>query len=72
MSDATATGQQHPLKTLLRDLGILLFVLSGASYATDFLDHGYCSVGAHPAVHDPEGGLHHRDLHAHERGSGWR
>jgi caa(3)-type oxidase subunit IV len=38
MSDAT--GQQHPLK-LYFAIWILLFVLSGATYATDFLDHGY-------------------------------
>jgi cytochrome c oxidase subunit IV len=38
MSDAT--GQQHPLK-LYFVIWALLFALSGASYATDFLDHGY-------------------------------
>lgn len=35
-----AIGQQHPLK-LYFAIWILLFVLSGASYATDFLEHGY-------------------------------
>ena len=34
MSEATATGQQHPLK-LYFAIWILLFVLSAASYATD-------------------------------------
>ena len=44
MSEATATGQQHPLK-LYFAIWILLFVLSGASYATDFLDHGFVRWG---------------------------
>ena len=35
-----ATGQQHPLKIYFVIWG-LLFALSAASYATDFLDHGY-------------------------------
>ena len=34
------TGQQHPLKIYFWIWG-LLFVLSAASYATDFLEHGY-------------------------------
>ena len=39
-----ATGQQHPLK-LYFVIWALLFALSGASYATDFLDHGYFRWG---------------------------
>jgi caa(3)-type oxidase subunit IV len=35
-----AVGQQHPLKIYFVIWG-LLFVLSAASYATDFLEHGY-------------------------------
>ena len=35
-----ATGQQHPLKLYFVIWG-LLFAFSAASYATDFLDHGY-------------------------------
>ena len=35
-----ATGQQHPLKLYFWIWG-LLFVLSTASYFTDFLPHGY-------------------------------
>jgi len=35
-----ATGQQHPLKLYFVIWG-LLFALSTASYATDFLEHGY-------------------------------
>ncbi len=35
-----ATGQQHPLK-LYFIIWALLFALSAASYATDFLQHGY-------------------------------
>ena len=35
-----AIGQQHPLKIYFWIWG-LLFLLSGFSYATDFLDHGY-------------------------------
>jgi caa(3)-type oxidase subunit IV len=35
-----ATGQQHPLKLYFIIWG-LLFALSAASYATDFLEHGY-------------------------------
>lgn len=34
-----AEGQQHPLK-LYFVIWALLFLFSGASYATDFLDHG--------------------------------
>src|SRR5882672_6603533 len=34
-----AEGQQHPLKIYFIIWG-LLFLFSGASYATDFLDHG--------------------------------
>jgi cytochrome c oxidase subunit IV len=37
---ATAEGQQHPLSIYFWIWG-LLFVLSAASYATDFLPHGY-------------------------------
>ena len=37
---AEATGQQHPLKIYFYIWG-LLFALSAASYATDFLEHGY-------------------------------
>ena len=40
MADAHAIGQQHPLKIYFVVWG-LLFVLSAASYATDFLEHGY-------------------------------
>ena len=35
-----AEGQQHPLKIYFF-IWALLFVFSAASYATDFLDHGY-------------------------------
>ena len=35
-----AEGQQHPLKLYFWIWG-LLFLLSGFSYATDFLEHGY-------------------------------
>ena len=35
-----AIGQQHPLKIYFIIWG-LLFALSAASYATDFLEHGY-------------------------------
>src|SRR5688500_18386300 len=35
-----AIGQQHPLKIYFVIWG-LLFALSAASYATDFLEHGY-------------------------------
>ncbi|HVY65819.1 MAG TPA: cytochrome C oxidase subunit IV family protein [Gammaproteobacteria bacterium] len=37
---STATGQQHPLKIYFLVWG-LLFLFSAASYATDFLQHGY-------------------------------
>ncbi|HEY9182243.1 MAG TPA: cytochrome C oxidase subunit IV family protein [Gammaproteobacteria bacterium] len=37
---ATAEGQQHPLSIYFWIWG-LLFVFSAASYATDFLPHGY-------------------------------
>jgi len=37
---SAATGQQHPLKIYFVIWG-LLFALSAASYATDFLEHGY-------------------------------
>jgi cytochrome c oxidase subunit IV len=37
---SAATGQQHPLKVYFYVWG-LLFLFSGASYATDFLQHGY-------------------------------
>jgi cytochrome c oxidase subunit 4 len=37
---ATAEGQQHPLSIYFWIWG-LLFALSAASYATDFLPHGY-------------------------------
>ena len=41
MADAhAATGQQHPLKIYFLVWG-LLFLFSAASYATDFLPHGY-------------------------------
>lgn len=36
---ASAEGQQHPLK-IYYIMWIALFVLSGFSYATDFMDHG--------------------------------
>ena len=39
-----ATGQQHPLKLYFVIWG-LLFALSAASYATDFLEHGYVRWG---------------------------
>jgi cytochrome c oxidase subunit IV len=38
------TGQQHPLKIYFWIWG-LLFLFSGASYATDFLNHGYFRWG---------------------------
>ena len=38
---ASAEGQQHPLKIYYIMWGAL-FVLSGFSYATDFMDHGHC------------------------------
>ena len=41
---ATAEGQQHPLSIYFWIWG-LLFVLSAASYATDFLPHGYVRWG---------------------------
>jgi len=37
---SAATGQQHPLKIYFWIWG-LLFLFSAASYATDFLEHGY-------------------------------
>jgi cytochrome c oxidase subunit IV len=37
---AGATAQQHPLKIYFWIWG-LLFAFSAASYATDFLEHGY-------------------------------
>jgi len=37
---SATTGQQHPLKLYFWIWG-LLFMLSGASYATDFMQHGY-------------------------------
>ncbi len=37
---STATGQQHPLKIYFFVWG-LLFLFSAASYATDFMQHGY-------------------------------
>jgi cytochrome c oxidase subunit IV len=40
MADATAMGQQHPLKVYFYVWG-LLFLFSAFSYATDFLEHGY-------------------------------
>jgi cytochrome c oxidase subunit IV len=36
---SSAEGQQHPLKIYFI-IWALLFLFSGASYATDFLDHG--------------------------------
>jgi cytochrome c oxidase subunit IV len=36
---ASAEGQQHPLK-IYYIMWVALFVLSGFSYATDFMDHG--------------------------------
>ena len=45
MADAhAATGQQHPLKIYFL-IWALLFVFSAASYATDFLEHGYFRWG---------------------------
>jgi cytochrome c oxidase subunit IV len=44
MADAHATGQTHPLKIYFVIWG-LLFLLSGFSYATDFLEHGYFRWG---------------------------
>jgi cytochrome c oxidase subunit IV len=41
---ATAEGQQHPLSIYFWIWG-LLFVLSAASYATDFLPHGFVRWG---------------------------
>jgi cytochrome c oxidase subunit IV len=41
---AEAIGQQHPLK-LYFVIWALLFVFSAASYATDFLPHGYVRWG---------------------------
>jgi cytochrome c oxidase subunit 4 len=41
---AEAIGQQHPLK-LYFVIWALLLVLSAASYATDFLPHGYVRWG---------------------------
>ena len=41
---ATAEGQQHPLKIYFWIWG-LLFVLSAASYFTDFLPHGFVRWG---------------------------
>jgi len=41
---ATAEGQQHPLSIYFWIWG-LLFALSAASYATDFLPHGYARWG---------------------------
>jgi cytochrome c oxidase subunit 4 len=41
---SAAVGQQHPLKLYFVIWG-LLFALSAASYATDFLDHGYVRWG---------------------------
>lgn len=41
---ATAEGQQHPLSIYFWIWG-LLFVFSAASYATDFLPHGYVRWG---------------------------
>ncbi len=38
------TGQQHPLKIYFV-IWALLFAFSAASYATDFLDHGYVRWG---------------------------
>ncbi len=39
-----AVGQQHPLKLYFIIWG-LLFAFSAASYATDFLEHGYLRWG---------------------------
>jgi cytochrome c oxidase subunit IV len=39
-----AVGQQHPLKLYFVIWG-LLFAFSAASYATDFLEHGYFRWG---------------------------
>jgi caa(3)-type oxidase subunit IV len=39
-----AVGQQHPLKIYFI-IWALLFVFSAASYATDFLEHGYLRWG---------------------------
>ena len=45
MADAHAAGgQQHPLKIYFFIWG-LLFLFSAASYATDFLEHGYFRWG---------------------------
>lgn len=41
---ATAEGQQHPLSIYFWIWG-LLFAFSAASYATDFLPHGYVRWG---------------------------
>ena len=41
---ATAEGQQHPLSIYFWIWG-LLFLFSAASYATDFLPHGYVRWG---------------------------
>ena len=41
---AHAEGQQHPLSIYFWIWG-LLFVFSAASYATDFLPHGYLRMG---------------------------
>jgi cytochrome c oxidase subunit IV len=41
---AEGTGQQHPLKIYFLIWG-LLFAFSAASYATDFLEHGYFRWG---------------------------
>jgi cytochrome c oxidase subunit IV len=41
---AHVEGQQHPLSIYFWIWG-LLFLFSGASYATDFLPHGYLRMG---------------------------
>jgi cytochrome c oxidase subunit IV len=41
---AEGQGQQHPLSIYFWIWG-LLFVLSGASYGTDFLEHGFVRWG---------------------------
>jgi cytochrome c oxidase subunit IV len=41
---AEGQGQQHPLKIYFLIWG-LLFAFSAASYATDFLEHGYVRWG---------------------------
>ena len=64
---SSEAGQQHPLGIYYK-IWILLFVLSGFSYAVDYFHvEGGLVLSNH--VYVPEGRFYYRDLHARRLGT---